>query len=275
MDFFTKSPRRTIILGSYVLLIIVGSWILKLSAAALLLLFLLLTIVLVGIFHVDCAAMLGNFYYSRGQADRAVPYFKFSIAHHTKSPAAYMHYAVYLLRRGGAKEAVPLLEKTLAFKPKTMIVKSVRLTQASCQWVLGNVDGAIDILEGMRRDFEYVNAQVISTLSYMYYLRGELERAEELSLAAIEDTPGTASAWDNLGQIYYTRNDFAKAKEMLQKALEYKNDLPDSLYYLGLIARDEGEKEQAAEYFNRALGCPFSPLNTVSREQVESALAEG
>jgi tetratricopeptide (TPR) repeat protein len=133
------------------------------------------------------------------------------------------------------------------------------------------VDGAIETLEKMRRTYDYVNATVLATLGFMYFIKGDIEKAEELTQKALEDNPSSHSAWDNLGQIRYKQRKIDEAKEAFAKAVSFKGNLPDSLYYLGLIAREEGDENAAADYFKQALECDITPLNTVTREQVEEA----
>jgi tetratricopeptide (TPR) repeat protein len=105
----------------------------------------------------------------------------------------------------------------------------------------------------------------------MYFLKDDLEKAEEFTQKALADSDSSHSAWDNLGQIRYRQGERGQAKEAFEKAISFKGDLPDSLYYLGLIAKEEGETEKAREYFKRALDCDITTLNTVTREQVEEA----
>lgn len=272
MRFLKESPRKTIILGLYLLLFVFAFFI-GLKTYVLLLAVLVLTLILIAVFFIDCVAMLGNIYYGRGEPEKAAKFLKYSIAHNTKSPAAHLNYSIYLLRRGGAKEASALLDKAVGLNPKTMTLKNLYLTKASCLWVLGDIDGAVERLERMRKTFDYVNAHVLSTLAYMYFLKGDIEQAEALSQAAIADTPATSAAWDNIGQIRYTQQEWAPAKEAFLKALEYKADLPDSMYYLGLIAQQEGDRTSAENYFTQALDCKITPLNTVTREQIEAAKA--
>lgn len=271
MRIFRNNPRRSIILILYVL-VVVGSLLLSVSWWVLIAAFAVLTLALVLIFFYDCVAMLGNFFYAQGNLEKSVRYLKFAVEHNSKSPAAHINYSVYLLRNGYAAQAESLLDKALGLNPQVIAHKHILMTKASCRWVQGDIDGAIELLEKMRKLFEYVNAPALSTLAYMYFLKGDLEQAESLSQAALEDTPSTASAWDNLGQIRYAQNDLPQAREAFEKALEYKNDLPDSHYYLGLIAQAEGDTAQAAEYFRKALDCKITALNTVTREQIQAAL---
>jgi tetratricopeptide (TPR) repeat protein len=222
----------------------------------------------------NIAAVIGNFHTIRGHKEKAEKYFRYALPHGSTSPQAHLTYGLSILRSGQAKEAAPLLDRALALcKPKKVLIqKSIRLSQASCRWALGDTDGAVKILERMRADYDYVNENVLSTLSFMYIEQNDLDKAEALSREAIEDTPSAYSAWDNLGQIAYRRRQWDEAKAHFVKALEFKEDLPDSLYYLGQIAREEGETEKAAEYFEQALACDITALNTVTRAEIEEAI---
>lgn len=272
MRWIQENPRKTIILVLYGLLVVGAMW-LKISIPMVIVAYGLLTLILVAVFHADCIAYIGILLYGRGRADQATAFFRVAIAHKAKTPAAYLYYAIYLVRRGQAAEANGLLDIALTLNPKIMTHKNIQLTKASCMWVLGDVDKAIEILEHMRKLFDYVNAGVLSTLGYMYFLKDDLEQAESLSRAAIAESPESAAAWDNLGQIFLKQNAQQKAKEAFEKALTYKTDMASSLYYLGCIA-ESTDGEAAADYFKRAADCSISSLNTVTREQVEEKLRQ-
>ncbi|MDR1663493.1 MAG: tetratricopeptide repeat protein [Clostridiales bacterium] len=268
MKFFKEHPRRSMILGTY-LAVFLLTWRFGVGIPATVLCLLAVSLVYMAVFHADCAAVMANYHHIKGNTASAEKLYKFALARKTKSPQAHINYAIMLIRRGEAKEALPLLERAYALCAKPLMLKNLLLTKASCNWALGDIDEAIAILEKMRKDYEYVNDRVLSTLAFMYLKKGELDKADALSRKAIEDTPSAHAAWDNLGQIEYLRGDFSKAKEMFNKALEFKADLPDSLYYLGVIAKAENETARASEYFNQALACEITALNTVTREQIE------
>jgi tetratricopeptide (TPR) repeat protein len=90
----------------------------------------------------------------------------------------------------------------------------------------------------------------------------------------LEDTPEHAPAWDNMGQIYYHKGNGDKAKEYFEKALGYRENMVDSLYYMGLIAKDEGDIKTAVDYFTRALDCNVTALNTVTLGEIEAQISE-
>ncbi len=270
-DMFKDKPRKSVIITLYLLVAVVGSF--MYGVPKMLLMALALTVLVILFNFADCVAIVGNILYGRDKPDKAEPFYKWSIAHKTKSPSAHLYYATYLLRKGRADEAEPLLEQAAMCNPSVITTKHIRLTQASCQWARGNVDGAIEILEKMRRTYDYVNATVLSTLGFMYFVKDDMEKAEEFTQKALEDSDTSHSAWDNLGQIRYKQGRFGEAKEAFEKALTYKSNLPDSLYHLGLIAQKEGGEDAALDYFKQALECDITPLSTVTRAQVEKALS--
>ena len=64
---------------------------------------------------------------------------------------------------------------------------------------------------------------------------------------------------DNLGQIYYKMGQVDKAKDYFERAEEEKDDQAVTLYYLGLIYSQEGDKERAREKLTRPLPVIFTP----------------
>jgi len=64
-----------------------------------------------------------------------------------------------------------------------------------------------------------------------------------------------------------------KAKEYFEKALYYKENMVDSLYYMGVISEAEGDKEKAIDYLTRASKCNVSSLNTVTLEQIKAKIS--
>ena len=192
-----------------------------------------------------------------------------AIERNAKSPAAHHNYAILLVREGDGETALAVLNRALTFRLKVITEKNIRLTVASCYWVMEDIDKAIETLEDMRVRYEYVNVHVLTSLGYMYFLRGETDKALEFTNLALEDAPDNGAAWDNLGQIYFSLNEAEKAKEAFETAVSHKPDLPDSNYYLGLIAENEDDGEKALEYFSKAMECGLSALNTVTKEQIE------
>ena len=213
-------------------------------------------------------AVWANFNYMRGKESARSLLFA-AINRNSKSPAAHLNYAILLVREGDGQNALDALNKALALNPNVITEKNIRLTIGSCYWVMKDIDKAIETLEDMRKRYDYVNAHVLTSLSYMYFLKGEINTALDLTNKAIEDSPDYAAAYDNLGQIHYKLGELEDAKQAFMTALTHKSNLPDSNYYMGLIYEHENDSKKAAGYFDKAYQCKLSALNTVTKEQIE------
>ncbi len=265
MKYFTK---KNCILALYLGTLVVG-FLFKLSSLFIFLLFLVYTLVLAIVYFNALFVYAGNYFMARGKIETAKKIFMKAIQRNTIYPTAYLNYGIILVREGDGAEALKHLEKALTCTPKVLTEKNIYLTMGSCYWVLGEIDKAIEVLEGMRTRYEYVNAHVLITLGYMYLLKGRYEEAMEATDKAIEDSPDLASAWDNRGQIHYQMGNAEAAKEAFEKAVDLKFNLVDSHYHLALIALESVNKEAAKEHIHMAKKCDISSLNTVTREQVE------
>lgn len=223
------------------------------------------------IFHSYFLGMVGSYWYTIRHFEKAYKYFDKAVnagTHHVK--ALYL-YALRLLQDGKGEEALRYFNLAEKYNCGVLMEKYITLSKSSCYWVMGDIDKAIDILEGLIKKFSYISTDAYTTLGYLYYLKDELEKAEEYTHKAIDDNPEHSPAWDNLGQIYYKKGDFAKAKEYFEKALSFK-DLVDSLYFMGRISEEEGRTEDALGYYKKASECSISALNTVTEEEINNRI---
>lgn len=230
--------------------------------------YLIIVVLLLIIFRVSLISFVGNLNYAKGNIEMANKLYKIAISKNTKSPTVYLNYAICLLQEGNSKEALSLLKKAQSINTKIMTEKNILVTMASCFWVMGEIDKAIEILENMRYKHEYINSNALTTLGYMYFLKGDYKQAIEFTNKAIEEDPKCGAAWDNLGQIYYKNLELEKAEDAFKKALFYRNDLVDSNYYLGLLYEKKGDNIKAKEYFIKANNCHITALNSVTKEQI-------
>ncbi len=223
------------------------------------------------IFFPYTLGMIGNYWYTIKHFKRANYFFEKAVKHNTHHVKALYIYALQKLQDGDGAEALKYFTLSEKYNFSPLMDKYISLSKSSCYWVMGNTDKAIELLENLISRYSYINTDVYTTLGYLYILKNDLEKAEEYTKKAIEDNDAHAPAWDNMGQIYYKKGEFEKAKEYFKKALEYK-DLPDSLYFMGLISANEGNTSPAREYFTKALSCNISALNTVTKEDIQNQL---
>lgn len=222
------------------------------------------------IFNSYFLGMLGNFFLISGKHQKALKFYKKAVKKNTRNVSALYAYAVEILKEDGrAEEALKILERAERLNAKIQLDKNIRLAMSSCLWVMNDIDGAIKILERLKKDYVYVNSHVHTTLGYFYYLKKDYETALAESKTALEDEPQHAAAWDNIGQIQYSLGNIQEAKDAFIKALTYRKTMVDSLYYLGIIYENEGNIAEAADCFLKTADCNISSLNTVTKEQVK------
>ncbi len=215
--------------------------------------------------------MIGNIYYFFRKPDKAKVFYKQAVKRNTRNVKALYNYAMDALHEGRAQEALDIFKRAYIINTKVIYDKLIPLAISSCYWVLGDVDMAIATILDLMDRYPYVNPSTLSTLGYFYMLKGDYEKAEEVTNKALEDNKNYAPAWDNLGQIEYNKGNKDKAREYFEKALEIRPTMTESLYYLALIVKDE-DKEKAKELLQRASDGYISALSSVKREAVEKEL---
>ncbi len=213
---------------------------------------------------------IGNFFLMVGRSDKAFAYYEKAVKRNTTNVFCLYNYAIEILKEGNTTDALAHLTRARKLNANLIMEKNIILAMGSCYWVQDNIDKAIETLEGLKRDYNYINAHVLTTLGYFYYLKEEDAKALEYSEQALDDEPEHAPAWDNIGQIHFRQGDLKKAREAFEKALSYKQTMVDSIFFMGLICEQEGDIASANQYFKRAAACPLSALNTVTKEQIDS-----
>jgi len=221
-------------------------------------------------------ALRGNYFYITGHHAKARPLLEKAIKTGSiKSPAAYIYYALILIKDDkDAAGALAILEKALTICKTPLDERSTLTTMATCHWLNGEPQKAIGLLENMRKNHEHINSSALVTLGYIYMAENDLENALEVTNLAITNDENYAAAYDNLGQIHLKNNDEDKAQEAFTKALSLKESLADSNYYMGILSEKQNDKTKAAEYFRKASISPISFFNTITQEQADKKYKE-
>ena len=92
----------------------------------------------------------------------------------------------------------------------------------------------------------------VEELLFTAALYDNMEDKARLYKEAVRQYPNEWRAHNNLGYVYYSQNDMAKAKASFEKANSLKEGAI-TLNNLGLVARQEGDREKATELFNSAM----------------------
>ena len=210
---------------------------------------------------------------AKGDVQGAMQLFKEAVDEGLTDVRSILSYSVLLIRAGEYQQARSLLVK-IQKKPMTDDVRrQLFVNYASCVYKMGEVEKGIDLLE--RQHQKQPSGMVYQTLGYLYVEAGDTEKALAFNQEAYEYDDEDSIVLDNLGQTYYRLvGDKEKAKEYFEKAIEIKPTQIDTLYFLAQYDVEAGDKAAAKEKLEKALKGNFSPLNYVTREQVEKQAAE-
>lgn len=230
--------------------------------------------------------------------DLAIPLYKTAYKLGTQNATILTTYGLILLRQHQSEEALACFDKALANTTYFLSAKTLKCNRAIALWKLDRLDEAIAAYNGVLRDYgkeeqkfftsptldedgikaivednNYLYPQDFTTLGFLYTLAKDYDRALFFSKAALEKEENFAAAYDNLGQIAYYQGDMTEAKVQFEKALEINPNLPDSLYFSGLVAFAQKDADRARSFLNQARQCALDGLNTVSYEMIDGALA--
>ena len=206
--------------------------------------------------------------YAKGDVEGALQLYKEAMADGLTDMRYILSYSATLIREGHYAEARELLVKLQKYLMTDDQRRQLFVNYASCVYKMGEVEKGIELLE--RQHAKQPSGAIYQTLGYLYVEAGEAEKALSFNLEAYEYDDEDSIVLDNLGQTYYRLlNDKEKAKEYFEKAIAVKHNQIDTLYFLAQYDIEAGDNAAAKEKLELALEGNFSPLNYVTREQVQ------
>lgn len=212
----------------------------------------------------------------KGQPEEAKSVYAEMFAAGEVSASYMLPYSVLLLREGGIEnyEKVKAILVKAQKAPDLTPDKKQQLwmNYAVACWKLGDRDKAIATLESAHKKAPCGNTY--GALGFLYIEAGNAEKALVFNTEALEYDDEDPVTLDNMGQLYYRLlKDKEKAREYFDKAFAIKASQIDTLYFLSRYDLDAGDKTAAIEKLEQALQGRFSPLNYITREQIETELA--
>ncbi|MFD2518789.1 tetratricopeptide repeat protein [Salinimicrobium flavum] len=110
---------------------------------------------------------------------------------------------------------------------------------------------------------EYINPQekvseskkgeIAKNIALIYMQLGEEEKAVEAMEIAKQANPGDIGLMQAEADMYYGMGDMQKYREIMEQVVEHTPDNAVLYYNLGVSTAELGEKEQAIDYYNKAL----------------------
>lgn len=205
--------------------------------------------------------------------DKALVMYKESYEAGCRESNVVMGYATLLMRYGEYEKSKDLL--LMCDKLKGVDAKSrrrIRESYAVCQWRLGNLDKAIELIREADRTGK--TAFVYTVLGYFLIEKaiatGDFAEAEAYNLEAYNYDDEDAGILDNMGQLYYAMGDSDKAYDFFARAYHAKPTQPPTLYFIAKINLERGNMEKARQFIDKCLQGNFSALCSISREQAQA-----
>lgn len=104
----------------------------------------------------------------------------------------------------------------------------------------------------LRYDPENDNA--MNNYAYNLSVRGEkLDRAEELAIKAMEVAPENAAYLDTVGWIYFKKGEYEKARRFIQASIDTGEASAEVLEHLGDVHEQLGNMDEARKWWEQAL----------------------
>ncbi|MBL9037476.1 MAG: tetratricopeptide repeat protein [Archangium sp.] len=117
------------------------------------------------------------------------------------------------------------------------------------------------------------NAAALNFIGYtMADHGGDLDEAERLVRAALEERPDSAAFLDSLGWVLFKRGDYERAVETLERAVTEAPDEATLLEHLGDAALGAGKRAKAAEAYRRAVQVLADDPDAAERPQQRAEL---
>ena len=189
--------------------------------------------------------------------EKSVSFFRQAFELSGNHPSIVMQYTTSLKMTRRPLDAMEVMKKTVEANPDipqlqlTLGMYHANVQQYKEALVLfENFVGPIPqpVPESSRRDLATVRILLGKTLLYL----GKHEEAIKLLEEANTILPKAAGVLLPLGEAYLKVGDQEKAKARLESALEVNEEMPGTLYWLG-VANEEENPAKAKSYFEKAL----------------------
>ncbi|NLM75294.1 MAG: tetratricopeptide repeat protein [Clostridiaceae bacterium] len=210
--------------------------------------------------------------YMKGDFDGALNDLKKAVSLSPKNAGVRGTYAYLLLKLGNTDEAAVQIDEALKNASVGTEKNSLMLTKALVLWKQKETDEAIKLLEELLKDYE--NTNVYATLGFLYIEKGDMDKALEFNLKAVDFNDTNGIILDNLGTVYLNIGDYEKAKEIYQKLMKLKPVFPEAFYNYARVLHKLGDIEKALYMVRHALTLRFWNISTIAKDEVEAYLQE-
>ena len=205
--------------------------------------------------------------------------FLYSLAYKTgyMSPNCKISYSAFCLRENMFELGEQLLNEVISSRRSAAPEKlNAKHNLAILLWKKGDLPSAISLMEVVHK--QQFNTPTYASLGVLYLedakKTGEYEKHLPFMIEAYEYNDEDKTICDNLGELYILMNEFEKAKEVYETLLKVNFITPVPYYHYAQVLNALGDKEGAKQQLRKALSCKFTSVITITKEDVQKALAE-
>ena len=112
-------------------------------------------------------------------------------------------------------------------------------------------DEALEVLKGFERKDQSLRAVAATNLSFIYFLEGEFQQAEEEADVAMRSDRYNAKALVNKGNCLFVAGNYQAARDMYLEAVGVEADCVEAIYNLGLTNIRLNQLDQARHAFDK------------------------
>lgn len=184
----------------------------------------------------------------KGQAVAAMTSFREALAADPKSVETLVAMAEIFAGESKHADSLTMLEKARALSPDSREVLRHLIVEAM---EAGQNDRGLEAAQDLQRksselDDRYLVASVM--IQQKQYLP-----ATHILEDYVTQRPQDAKAYLGLGMSYLSLLRYADARQALERSLQLNPSLPESHYQLGLLASQQGSRQEAIEHWQRAV----------------------
>ncbi|MBI3182177.1 MAG: tetratricopeptide repeat protein [Myxococcales bacterium] len=188
-----------------------------------------------------------------------------------KRPAPELFEALSSLyeRQGRLAEAIDLLTDALRRQPKDEVLL---YTLGAAYERKGDIARSLEKMRAVL-DVNPKNANAMNFIGYTLAQRGlDFDEAERMLVRALELNPDNGAYLDSLGWVYFRKGEIQRAMETLERALSLTPGEPTILEHLGDVYSRLSRKAQALELYRQALDALIASPELAEHKGQRSAL---
>lgn len=211
---------------------------------------------------------LGTMYIDKGLIDKAFAEYLEAIKYRPVFPQAYYNLGNACIKKGMVDDGIAFFDKAIN---QGMYNPQIFNNLGSAYMKKGMVDEAVIQYQKALSVYKDI-AEAHSNLGYVYTEKGDLDKALSELKEALRLQPGHSNAHNNLGAVYCRQELWDRALDEFTKAIKSDPNNASAHKNIGIIYFTKGDKQRAKEHLFQMLKCDPNYLKDASIYSIVSQL---